>query len=306
MVKCYREQKPAGNNGYTALVLKNLRLLITLTLGINLCYGQRTNLPDELFGFRLGQYKSVVINELGQPNATQELEDSTFVDFYYVSRDSSSYVGFQYLGTQGNPIYAIQLSGKKVDRQFFGINLGDDDKKIESVFGKPEKILTQNFNNKPASTWRYEKLNLSILLIANKVESLRIWDNYEQTNYEHPTIEDLLAIIKTGNKSKIADILSPGLEIYYCEKVITWKNSFHKDINLEKSSVMDFITNEDYGLATLNRTKDLVHDLNLRVVTGTGTFPVFKFPNENLISELVLKYEQGRYKIWEIKYKCEN
>jgi hypothetical protein len=263
-------------------------------------------LPDQLFGFRLGQYKGVVINELGQPNTTQVLEDSTFVDFYYVSRDSSSYVGFQYLATQGNPIYAIQLSGKKVERLFYGINLGDNYKKLESEFGKPDEILTQDFNEKPAITWRYEKLNLSILLIDNKVESLRIWDNYEQKDYNHPTIEDLLAIIKTSNKSKIADILSPGLEIYYCDKVITWKNSFHKDIYLEKSSVMDFITNEDYGLATLVMKKDLVHDLNLRVVTGTGTFPVYKFPNEKLITELVLKYEQGHYKIWEIKYKCEN
>jgi hypothetical protein len=283
-----------------------LRLLIILILGLNISYGQKTNLPDELFGFRLGQYKSVVINELGKPSNTQELEDSTLVDFYYLSTDSSSYVGFQYLATQGNPIYAIQLSGKKVDRLFYGINLGDNDKKLELEFGKPEKILTQDFNEKPAITWIYENLNLSILLIDNKIESLRIWDNYEQKNYNHPTIEDLLAIIKTSNKSKIADILSPGLEIYYCDKVITWKNSFHKDIYLEKSSVMDFIINNDYGLATLIRKKDLVHDLNLRVVTGTGTFPVYKFPNENLISELVLKFEQGRYKIWEIKYKCDN
>ncbi|MBN8578120.1 MAG: hypothetical protein J0L66_14340 [Cytophagales bacterium] len=277
-----------------------------MTLGLNFCYGQRTNLPDELFGFRLGQYKSVIINELGQPNSTQELEDSTFVEFYYVSRDSSSYVGFQYLATQGNPIYAIQLSGKKVDRLFYGINLGDSDKKLESQFGKPEKILTQDFNERPAITWMYEKLNISILLIDNKIESLRIWDNYEQKDYNHPTIEDLLAIIKTRNKSKIADILSPGLEIYYCDKVITWKNSFYKDIYLERSSVMDFIINDDYGLVTLVRKKDLVNDLNLRVVTGTGTFPVYKFPNDNLISELVLKYEQGHYKIWEIKYRCEN
>lgn len=283
-----------------------MRLLIILTLGLNFCYGQRTNVPDDLYGFRLGQYKSVVTNELGQPSKTKVLDDSTSVDFYYVSKDSSTYIGFQYLQTQGNPIYAIQLSGKKVDRNFYGLNLGDTENKLKSAFGKPDTILTQDFNDKIADTWKYEKLNLSVLFIDKKIESFRIWDNYEKKDYKHPTIEELLDIIKTNEKSKIADILSSGLEIYYCDKVITWKNSFYKDIYVEQASVFEFITNKDYGLASLLAKKELKNDLNLRVVTGIGTFPVYKFPDESLITELVLNYEQGKYKIWEIKYKCDN
>lgn len=281
-------------------------LLIILTLGLNFSYGQLTNVPDELFGFRLGQYKSVVTNELGQPSQTQVMDDSTVIDFYYISKDSSTYVGFQYLPTKPKEINAIQISGTTTDRPFYGINLGDNEKKIISAFGKPDTLLTQEFNDKEVKIWKYIKLNLSILFRDNQVESIRIWDVYEQKDYNHPTIEQLLEIIKTKDKGKIADILSPGLEVYYCDKIITWKNSFHKDIYLEKASVMDFITNDDYGLTTLNNKKNLEHDLNLRVVTGTGTFPVYKFPKEYLIIELVLNYEQGRYKIWEIKYKCEN
>src|SRR5690349_482529 len=107
-----------------------LSLLILLTLGLGLSYGQEKNLPDELFGFRLGQYKSVVINELGQPSKTRNLEDSTVVDFYLLTADSSTYVAFEYLPKQGNPIYSIQLSGKKVNRSFYGINLGDNENKL--------------------------------------------------------------------------------------------------------------------------------------------------------------------------------
>lgn len=282
------------------------RLLIILTLGLNFSYGQLTKVPDELFGFRLGQYKSVVTNELGQPSQTKVLDDSTVNDFYYISKDSSTYVAFQYIPTKPKEINAIQISGTKTDRPFYGINLGDKEKKIISAFGKPDTLLTQEFNNKQVKIWKYINLNLSILFRDKKVESIRIWDDYKQKDYNHPPIEQLLEIVKTKDKGKIADILSPGLEIYYCDKIITWKNSFHKDIYLEKSSVMDFITNEVYGLATLSRKDDLVHDLNLRMITGIGSFPVYIFPNENLINEIVLKYEQGRYKIWEIKYRCEN
>lgn len=283
-----------------------LRLLLILTFGLNLSYGQRTNLPDELFGFRLGQYKTVVTNELGQPSGTKVMEDSTTVDFYYISKDSSTYVGFQYIPSKPKEINAIQLSGDNTERLFYGINLKDSEKKLTSVFGKPDTLIFQEFNDKKAEIWKYIKLNLSILFVDKKIESIRIWDDYEQKDYNHPTIEELLKIIKSKDKTKIADILSPGLEIYYCDKVITWKNSFHKNIHLEKASVFDFITNDEYGLVTLSQRENLVHDLNLRMVTGTGTFPVYKFPNEELISEVVLNYQQGHYKIWEIKYKCEN
>ena len=44
-----------------------IRLILMLIFGINVLNGQVVTLPDELYGFRLGQYKSVVLNELGQP-----------------------------------------------------------------------------------------------------------------------------------------------------------------------------------------------------------------------------------------------
>lgn len=289
-----------------AIRVMKFRLLIILSLGLNFSYGQMTNVPDELFGFRLGQYKSVVTNELGQPSKTKVMDDSTVVDFYLLSKDSSTYVGFQYLPPKPKEINAIQLSGNKVDRLFYGINLKDSENKLISVFGRPDTLINQEFDGKKGEIWKYIKLNLSILFLDKKIESIRIWDDYENKNYNYPTIEELLEIVKTKDESKIADLLSPGLEIYYCDKVITWKNSFYKDIYLEKASVLDFITNAEYGLITLSDKKDLVHDDNLRFIMGTGTFPVFKFPNEPLISEVVLNYQQGRYKIWEIRYKCEN
>ncbi|MBL7873889.1 MAG: hypothetical protein JNM78_19905 [Cyclobacteriaceae bacterium] len=280
-------------------------LFFLILAGLNPSYCQ-TSLPVELFGFRLGQYKDVVTNELGEPSQTQVMEDSTLVDFYYISKDSSTYMAFQYLPSKQKEINAIQLSGNKTQRSFYGIHLGDKEKKLNSTFGKADTILTQKFNNKKAETWRYNKLNLSILLVNRKVKSLRIWDDTPQKDYNHPTINELLEVIKTNDKSKIADILSPGLEVYYCEKVITWKNSFYKDIYQEKASVFDFITNTDYGLASLIGKKSFAPDLSLRVINGIGTFPVYKFSEESLITEIVLNFQQGKYKIWEVTYKCEN
>lgn len=283
--------------------MKNLLLFLLLPI---LCHGQAHKLSNELYGFRLGQYKAVVTNELGEPDGTRLFEDSTRIDFYYISADSSSYIGVQYLPSKPKEIYALQLSGtNKVERPFYGLHLQDSKEKLVPVFGKPDSIISQDFNDRAAETWRYDNSRLSVLFVENKIESIRIWDDYDQKGYQYPSIEELLAIISTYDTSKIADILSPGLEVYSCDDIITWKNSFYRDIYENKSSVFNFILNPEFGLASLLNKKNLMHEDNLRFIAGFGSFPVFKFMDDPLLMEVVLNYEQGSYKIWEIKYRCE-
>ena len=203
-------------------------------------------------------------------------------------------------------IFAIQVSGSKVDRPFYGINIGDDENKLIATFGKPDTILAQDFYDQKAATWKYIKLNLSVLFTNSKIESIRIWDDYKVMDDNPPSVEALLKIIKTNDRSKIADILSPTLEITYCDNIISWKNSFLKDIYMGGAGMVEFITNNKYGLVTLGVKRNVESVLNLRAVEGVGVFPVYKFPKETLISEIVLNYQQGKYKIWEIKYKCDN
>jgi len=87
--------------------------------------------------------------------------------------------------------------------------------------------------------------------------------------------------------------------------VITWNNSFYKDTFIKTASVYEFIVNSEYGLISLKDKKELNQEYNIRFIEGVGTFPVFKFPKDSIISEIVLNFQQGRYKIYEIKYKCD-
>ncbi len=177
-------------NSYQRLSIRGLVLFFLVLAGLNPSYAQ-TNLPVELFGFRLGQYKDVVTNELGEPSQSEITEDSTIVDFYYISKDSSTYVEFQYLSSKQKEINAIQLSENKSQRSFYGIHLGDKENKLISTFGKADTTLTQEFHDKKAVTWRYDKLNLSVLIIGDNIESLRIWDDTPQKDYNQPTVNEL-------------------------------------------------------------------------------------------------------------------
>lgn len=284
--------------------MKNVLALFLIIAGGNI-FGQSISIPDELFGFRLGQYKTVISNEMGTPSITQVSEDSTIVDFYYLSQDSLTYLAFQFLPENPNEIYAIQISGIKSNRLFYGIQLGEDKLEIVKIFGNPETILNQSFKGKNVDVWKYINKNLSFIIHEDKLESIRIWNDEIQESFTPPTLEEIFEVLNSNDNQKICNILSPNLEINYCGKIIAWKNSFFKDVYVEKASLFEFISNNQYGLKSIASKKELKSDYNLRYVENVGTFPVYKFPEESLISEIVLNFQQGRYKIWEINYKCD-
>ena len=259
---------------------------------------------DELFGFKLGQYKSVVDNQLGESDAHRYMNDSSLVNFYYVQPDSSTHVAFQFLPHR-DEIYSIQLTGTKNSIDFYGINLGDKTELVESKFDKPDTIFVVEFYGEEVHTWKYFNKNLSFVFKDSKLNSIKIWDNFSGTesDTELPGLLDYLEVIKSGDRSAISDILSPNMEIFYCDYVFSWKNSFRKDIT-ENAAIYKFVVDPQTGLALLNNLDSIPAELNLRFIENYGSFPVYKLPDGYIIKEVVFNYQQGKYKIWEIKYEC--
>ena len=265
---------------------------------------QEKVVADEMYGFKLGQYKSVVDNQFGERAAHRYLNDSSLVNFYYVQPDNSTHIAFQFLPKQ-DEIYSIQLTGIKSNLDFYGINLGDNSEHVESKFEKPDTIFVTNFNGNEVHTWKYYNKNLSFVFKGNKLNSIKIWDNFSgpDSDTELPSLVDYLEVIKSGDKLAIGDILSPNMEIFYCDYVFTWKHSFHKDIN-ENAAIFNFVVDTKAGLALLNNLDSIPAELNLRYIENYGSFPVYKLPDGYFIKEVVFNYQQGKYKIWEIKYEC--
>lgn len=288
--------------------MKKTLVLFLISLTSLTILSQEKVVVDELYGFKLGQYKSVVDNQFGESDAHRYMSDSSLVNFYYIQPDSSTHIAFQFL-SNSDEIYSMQMTGTKSQMDFYGINLGDNSELIESKFEKPDTIFVMDFYGEEVHTWKYYNKNLSFVFKRNKLNSIKIWDNYSEPDYESenhkfPELIDYLEIIKSGDKSVISNILSPNLEIFYCDKVFQWKNSFHKDIFETESAIYDFVVNPEYGLALLNKLDSIPADANIRLIENVGTFPVFKLPDGYLIKEVVFNFQQGNYKIWEIKYEC--
>lgn len=263
---------------------------------------------DKLNGFRLGQYKFTVTNELGNPDVNKTLDDSSLVDFYFLDSDSSTHLAFMYQN-HSDEIYAIQVTGDSLAIPFYGLSLGDNSIDIFKNFPQPDTIIDVDFNDKVVQTWIYNSMNYSFVLVDNKLNSIKIWDDYSRPDYssddyELPDIVDYMDKIVKLDTNAICDLLSPNLEIFYCDKIISWKNSIDSDVYLKKSSVFEFITSPLFGVITLSKYDSIPADLNLRYVESYGVYPVYKIAHDDLIQEIVFNYQQGRYKIWEVKFRC--
>ncbi len=271
----------------------------------------QSNLVEELYGFRLGQYDDVTLNELGEPANTIYLEDSSRVDFFYLNSDSTTHVGFLYLNGS-NEIYSIQLTGESVSStEFNGINLGDETTEVISKLGKPDTVMTQDFNDVIATNYFYTERNYSLVFNGEVLNSIKIWDpflepNYEDENFTLPELGSVVGLLKTNNRKDISAQLSSGLEIFYCDDIIAWKKSIKSEIDNAEASLFEFLFNEQYGLVTLTKYDSIPAEMNLRMIDGYGSFPVYKFGKETLFEEIVFAFQQGKYKVWEIKYKCDD
>lgn len=287
--------------------MKTLTLIVFL--GVTLSLSAQTQLVEELYGFQLGQYREVTENELGKPASTVYLEDSSRVDFFYLSPDSSTHIGFIYL-YGSSEIYSIQLTGESAARSFNKINLGDTSGDLISIFGEPDTISTQEFDDISAVNYFYENRNYSFIFKEETLNSIKIWDpfiepNYESENFTLPELSSVINILNTNNRKGIVPRLSSGLEIFYCDDIITWKKSIKSEIDNSKASLFEFLLNEQYGLITLTKYDSIPAEMHLRMIEGHGSFPVYKFGEETLFEEIVFAFQQGQYKVWEIKYKCD-
>lgn len=260
---------------------------------------------DDLYGFRLGRYATVLYNELGEPNQIQTDEDSTQSLIYYITPDKKTYLIAEISNWNPKQITSLQVSGEYSSRPFYGLQLQSTYKAAEKFIGKPDTILTQKFNEKESVVWKYKQSRISLLFQSDSLRSIRIWEGADDTiTIPNLTFEEILLAFGTQDRKKILDIMSPNMEVYVCGQVLSWSRSIYYDSTIDTASVYHFLTNEEYGISSLATREFTPPELSMRITQNYGLLHVYKFADDPVIEEIVLIKNKTRYQIWEIKYIC--
>jgi hypothetical protein len=257
----------------------------------------------DLNGFRLGQFREAPKNDLGNPMHADKYEDGFEYEIYLLKPDSSVYMIFEYAVDKTDVIWSIQISGKDslMDIGFKGLKFGVDRAEVERVLGLPtEKFDLSEYGER----WEYSNLNYSIELNpAGKLTSVKIKDNYSDLLPDVsklPDVKSVIDMLTTVSNPQLASYLSPGIEIHNKEKLIFFKHKFEKEVINDVSKVFETIRVMGKGLDKLFQAKHKAYEEQMRVQEGQHMLHVIKILKPHPIKEIVFKYDNGKYVIWEI------
>jgi len=278
-----------------------LAILLLVTLhGIIHCQNIITN----LYGFELGQFRDVTFNELGKVIYSDKYEDGFEYEAFLLKSDTSLYIVFEYAPSMNNVIWSIQLTGMNGETNFgtTKLNLGMDKSEVEKILGKPSEIKSiDNIGHQ----WSYQNQNYSVEISLNgKLSSIKIKDTYSQLQPEvsvKPKFEDVIRDLNVKTNQELMSLLAPDIEIYYEGKTFAFHKSLGKEIITDESKVFETLSLIKGGLEKIDVKDTSVYEENIRFMENHFPMHVIKIKQGHRIKELVLKYSNGKYLIWEIK-----
>jgi hypothetical protein len=283
--------------------MKNISITILLLL-FTVCNVRAQTIVTELNGFRIGQFRETATNEYGKPIEGGKYEDDYEFDVFIIEPENQGlYMVFEYAASNKDIIWSIQVGGTNsaVDIGFKGLRLGQDKKEVQSVLGKPDKKEDVDVYGQK---WSYDNTNYSIEFgKGGKLSSVKITNNYSSMKPDVnklPKFEDVVKLLNSSSNAEIAGILSPGIEIYYKDKVMFFGKSFRTEIEKDNSKIYQTIREISKDLEGINTADLSVYEENIRIESGKNPKHVIKIKKDHVIKEIVLEYVNGQYVIWKI------
>ncbi len=267
----------------------------------SLSWGQ--NIVTDLNGFRLGQFRETTSNEFGQLFEQGRYDDGYEYDAYLIEPDTSIYVIFQYTPENPEVIWSIQISGSPstLDIGFKGLQLGIEKEKVEQVLGKPDH---QEDIGRYGEKWSYDNANYTVeILPTGKLSSVKIIDTYSSNVPDAsklPKFETVVKLLGSKNNADIAEILAPGIEIYYKDQTLFFGKSLKSEIATDHSKIFQTIRELSKGLNKIDTSDEYSYEENMRFSEDPKIKHVVKIKTGHAIKEIVFDYINGKYLIWEI------
>jgi c-di-AMP phosphodiesterase-like protein len=279
------------------------RLLLFFALLLTPVTLWAADIQTDLNGFRLLQFKTAVEAFFGKPFQTFKTKSST-VEAYRV--DSDAYMVFEYLDDLPNNIFSIQLTGHTLKTlPFRGLMLGDEVKRVNDILGKPSQV--KKIESPNVTEYDYEGTNYSLEIDdKDKLYSIRLYDKKDvsqKADAEFKAYDEFKDAILRKDISSILAMLRPDVEIYKGGKVLSIKRRY-----------ADFVANPDKEIITallgdsnsvLKEVAESEPEGELRIIMHFGVGEVYKFHGGKILEEIVFFPYNGKYRVYEIRFRKE-
>ena len=262
------------------------------------------NFVESLNGVKLGQYKVCLENSLGKPFKTGAFDDGWTMQAYILRPDSDAYMVAEFTKEVTDHIWSIQVTGDKSNANLLrGLHIGDSIAKVFRVLGVPSD--TEKIEDMNALRYSFERSNYTVEIINNLLYSVKIMDQsvemFGKANLlKLPDFKTLLKMFATKSKYTLGVLLSPDAEVYNADTIRWMKYTFSDELGYDRSGLLKVLLNDRIGLHTLTEANYL--NETERMGENQTSLHVYQIQNHP-ISEIVMRYYMGKYRIWEVKYK---
>ena len=281
-----------------------MKILTSIILIFFSIHAFSQEMVEHLGGFQIGQYRSVVVNELGSPFKKEKFDDGFEYEVYIIKPDSSVYMIFEYSPRSLQIIWSIQLTGKDFGTGFKNLKLGDEKDKVLKQLGNPSN---KGEAGEYGDRWEFEKTNYSIEINKRgKLSSIKIKDDshklFPTSNVDKfPSFDIVKTELQSNDRSRIKTLLCPDIEITFNNSNYTFKKSIQNEIDQDESGLFKLINQLAKELTTVDPKNKDEYEEGLRIVPKQDPLYVIKIKKGAGIKEIVLQYRFGRFLIWEIK-----
>lgn len=284
--------------------MKKIILVLTLLISFN---GISQDLVNELNGFKLNQFREAPTSEYKKPLQKRTFDDGFEFELFLLKPDSTAYMIFEYANWDKNIIWSIQLFGddENLNPNFKNLKMGMSKENLIKEIGQPSSIKSVG---KYGEMLEYDNANYSFEInTKNRLSSIKIKELYSEY-FPEPKLEKIPAfnsILESlqGDNQEISEILSPGLEVYQNDEIIFFENSWQNEIENDLSGIYSLIRESIVGLEKVDSSNIDEYEENMRLTLNQNIKHVLKFKKHPKIQEIVMKWEFGKYLIWEIYLK---
>lgn len=263
----------------------------------------------ELGGFLIGQSLQAIEASFVKRIQVDTAQDGWVDRAYLVDRVHHAYMAFKFEPDRPNAAVAVQVAGDSGAplTGLLGVELGDSRDSLIARVGRPARITHEDDVN--VDLFSYDGRNYSFEVDSNgRVSSIQIMgiDGFPDTVVgAAPSIEGLVTALK-GDWSEALDALSPSVEVYPGRKaVVSFEHSARRDLTDTTSALRRLLVGGPRSFVRIMGDPSVraKGESSVRVWEHGGVGLVWKFPRPIPITEVVMKYEMGRWVLWEVTYR---
>jgi len=264
----------------------------------------------ELDGFLLRQSRKAFEAALGKP-FHQDKNDYGGDSFaYHIPGFKQDYL-VAFLAGEKEPFFKdkavrLELTGTVPfgGPGFFGLQLGDESSKVESVLGKPSQVRHESDVN--LDLWDYTAENYSLEFTADhKLYSIQINDEEKgakQTLEGEDEVYEFAKAIEANDLDKLLFFSSGEIECSKREAFGIEGGQARKILGDSTSRVSVCLKEAARAMVALG-PKMKGADTNVRVYEKGPPAMVVKFPASSPLREVVLVHEAGFLRVYEVTFR---